>query len=303
MSLETHFKDIAEQFLQSISQVSGCPMIVCDDRGIIAAASVRSRIGQPHAGAQKICRGEVEEYQVSAEEAAENPLIKEGYNSPMVIEGKRIGTFGIAGPLAVTKPLARVAALVLANLVREKRQQEAVREAADRAFETVERLARQVDELAGGALGVADTITAASTEVSMRVEKAEAVVGTIQRIAQQSRILSINGSVEATRAGDQGRAFAVVAKDMTRLSDETKTTSGLIQSALGEIDRSFERLQQAVEQSVAQSKSLQEVRSSFTSLREAVSTMEYSFGSRAGKVPGHENGTRAVVVRRAARLG
>jgi sugar diacid utilization regulator len=306
MSLDSQFQDIAEKFLQSISQVSGCPMIVCDDRGIISSATVRSRIGQPHAGAQRIVSGEVDDWQVSAEEAAENPMVKEGYNCPMVVEGKRIGTFGIAGPLEVAKPLCRVAALVLSNLVRERRQQEAIRQAADQAFESVERLAGQVAELVGGAQGVADAITAASAQVSERVEKAEAVVGTIQRVAQQSRILSINGSVEATRAGDHGRAFAVVAKDMTRLAEETKATAAAIQTTLSEISRAITHVQEAVARSAAsaseQTGALQEVTRTVADLKQAMATLESDFGGQAGE-PAARRPSRSLAAHRLAGRG
>lgn len=275
------FRAIAERFLDLVSKESGHPMIVCDERGVIVCATVRSRIGTPHAGAQRIMSGEVAEYQVTAEEAEANPLIKEGYNCPMVVDGKRVGTFGIAGNLAVTRPLGRVAAIVLATWLREASQREAIRDAADRAWDTVEKLSGPVQEVAGAAEAVARAITEASEQVSARVARAEVVVGTVQRVAQQSRILSINGAVEATRAGDHGRAFAVVAKDMTRLSEETKATSGQIQTALGEVTGAFAGLQGAIDRSVAQSRTLRQVGESFASLREAVGKLEDTYGSRA----------------------
>lgn len=281
MSGQEEFKAIAERFLALVSKESGHPMIVCDERGVIVCATVRNRIGTAHAGAQRIMSGEVAEYEVTAEEASRNSLVKEGYNCPMVVDGRRVGTFGIGGDLRVTRPLGRVAAIVLSTWIREARQGEAIREAADRAWETVEQLRGPVDDVAGAAEGVARAITEASARVSERVAKAEEVVGTVQRVAQQSRILSINGAVEATRAGDHGRAFAVVAKDMTRLAEETKATSGQIQAALGEVAGAFSGLQGAIGRSVAQSKTLQEVGRSFGSLRAAVGRLEETFGSRS----------------------
>jgi sugar diacid utilization regulator len=274
-------KAIAERFLALVGKESGCPIIVCDERGVIVCATVRSRIGTAHAGAQRIMSGEVAEYQVTAEEAEQNPLVKEGYNCPMVVDGKRVGTFGVAGKLEVSRPLGRVAALVLSTWIREAQQSAAIRQAADHAWDTVEMLDGPVQEVAGAAEAVARAITEASERVSERVARAEAVVGTVQRVAQQSRILSINGAVEATRAGDHGRAFAVVAKDMTRLSEETKVTSGQIQAALGEVNGAFAGLQGAISRSVAQSQTLQKVGESFASLRQAVGTLEDTYGSRA----------------------
>jgi hypothetical protein len=283
MPFDAEFLKLADRFLELIQKDTGCKSIVCDERGQIVRATVRSRIGTTHAGAQAILRGERDEYEVTAEEAAANPLIKEGYNCPIVVDGARIGTFGIAGPLALTRPLGRVAAVVLAAWVNELRQQRALRTTAARAFEAVDGLVASAERAGREASASAEESGRAGRAAVDRIDGANEVVRAVQRIAQQSRILSINGSVEATRAGDSGRSFGVVALEMTRLADETKSASGKIEAALGQIGAAVGDLNGALAHSAsaaaAGSKALAEATRVVADLKQAIERLQQSFGA------------------------
>jgi methyl-accepting chemotaxis protein len=57
----------------------------------------------------------------------------------------------------------------------------------------------------------------------------------VQDLSQQSRMLAINASVEATRAGDGGRAFGIIAREMLTLADDARAASNRIQGTLKDV--------------------------------------------------------------------
>lgn len=245
---------MAAKFVDFVHRETKFAIIVCDAGGIIREAVVKSRIGTPHAGAQRILRGEVDDVFVTAEEAAANPLVKEGYNAPIVIDGKRIGTFGLAGPLEVTRPIARVAAAVLATWLEDAEHRSRLEGAAASMLQTLRALSARVEGASAATRETAERSAAATKLAEDKAALAGEVIRTVQEVAQQSRILAINGSVEATRAGELGKAFAVVAREMVTLSEDARVSSQKIAGALGEIRRALEQIEGALAASASSSK-------------------------------------------------
>ena len=109
-------------------------------------------------------------------------------------------------------------------------------EAAQEQVEGVQRTAQNVAALGEAATGIAhvadgvqrdaaksldtvDAMTRSITELGVEAGRIAELLDAIREIASRSDLLALNGSLEATRAGEAGRGFALVAAEMRRLAE------------------------------------------------------------------------------------
>ena len=114
-----------------------------------------------------------------------------------------------------------------------QRAAEAARETdqqGQQAKQVVDQSVRQIHELVGELRGSGESLEGLQQDVKGIV----GVLDVIRAIAEQTNLLALNAAIEAARAGEAGRGFAVVADEVRALASRTQQSTGEIQ---GMIDR------------------------------------------------------------------
>jgi methyl-accepting chemotaxis protein WspA len=88
---------------------------------------------------------------------------------------------------------------------------------------------------------LAQATTAISSKlgvISERANKISSVVATINKISDQTGLLALNAAIEAEKAGEHGRGFSVVAREISRLADQTAVSTHDIEGVVHEMQSS-----------------------------------------------------------------
>ena len=130
-----------------------------------------------------------------------------------------------------------------------------------------------VNETIAGMNAISDAVTAGAasvTELGKRGEQIGEIIEVINDIADQTNLLALNAAIEAARAGEHGRGFAVVADEVRKLADRTtKATEEIaesikaIQSETGEavqrMNGGTDQVDKGVERATEAGRSLQQI--------------------------------------------
>ncbi|MBT0665913.1 bacteriohemerythrin [Geobacter pelophilus] len=128
-------------------------------------------------------------------------------------------------------------------------------ESAKRANDAVDHGATVVDNSIVVMRRIADRVkSSASTviELGQKSDQIGAIVGTIQDIADQTNLLALNAAIEAARAGEQGRGFAVVADEVRALAERTTKATKEIGEMIKVIQNNTQMAVSAMDEGVAE---------------------------------------------------
>ncbi|WP_044873002.1 methyl-accepting chemotaxis protein [Pseudomonas sp. LFM046] len=135
-------------------------------------------------------------------------------------------------------------------------------EASRRTDQTAQSGHAQVRQTVDSINQLATDVTVTSEEVGQLaddVRNISQVLNVIRAIAEQTNLLALNAAIEAARAGEQGRGFAVVADEVRALAHRTQQSTTEIEQMIGGIQQGAEKAVGAMQNSMVRAQSTLQV--------------------------------------------
>ncbi|WP_394182950.1 methyl-accepting chemotaxis protein [Marinomonas posidonica] len=117
---------------------------------------------------------------------------------------------------------------------------------ADQGVEQLKHAINQLDSLANQIQGAASVID----QLSTRSDRIASVLDVILGISEQTNLLALNAAIEAARAGEQGRGFAVVADEVRELASKTQASTEDIQGMITDLQTGVSSAVNVISESV-----------------------------------------------------
>jgi len=156
------------------------------------------------------------------------------------------------------------------------------------ASDVMDKLSDQVSEITQDGIKSVETLDRATQETVQIIDNMvksikqlgeysrsiNKIIQLLSNISEQTKLLALNASIEAAKAGDAGRGFAVVASEIRKLADQSKTSTRDVEEIIKQIiaqTKNAENVANAVEKIVGnQSKAVENVTDSFNNITSAM---------------------------------
>ena len=111
------------------------------------------------------------------------------------------------------------------------------RKSVEQSLEAMQHIQAQMESVANSIL-----------RLSEQGQKIGEIIATVNDLAEQSNLLAVNAAIEASKAGEQGKGFTVVAQEVKSLAGQSKQATAQVRAILGDIQKATSSAVMATEQ-------------------------------------------------------
>ncbi|GAA5185164.1 hypothetical protein GCM10025771_40920 [Niveibacterium umoris] len=160
--------------------------------------------------------------------------------------------------------------------------------AADSGATIISQTNSEMDQIAGTVQTAGETIN----DLGRQSDKISGIMQVIKEVADQTNLLALNAAIEAARAGEQGRGFAVVADEVRKLAERTRkateeisqmvvTMQGSARNAVSGMDSVVSRVFEGKELSDQAAARMNEIQGSATQVTEAINEISAALNEQS----------------------